>query len=439
MLLGKKDGLQLWANLYSLRDFTGNFNTIPAIEDNNESLRNLLGYIFEEIYMDKTATMNLLSKYYMVHSRRLRAQVDSIKLKAHKPIRFNINKESFDYVNEIVEKKFGEAIFKCYSSFSKISTPLLSRDDINDLVDLYKTNLSYHYRYLMIMFGFDKKIELARNKHLKLSGYYDRIVFYQYLLQTRVRCNHLLTNWGIVNTAAAYARGSSSVGWNSFFGNSTAFTTLMRRTKDYREQMPSFIYQQLQNEQNLVACIDNNQKGFALKHQRFGKSNKFVKVTGCVLKKYSSWTYGEQVQIDDKVNLSYHQQVVPSPYGMPHYEKINMTNRNIYNESVNTVKNRIPELDENIYPMKENESVCFSGKRVARYSELCSIYQQIDLIRKTLAGTYIQKSNTTKFVSLSPDRWKTHDIIEIGKRMNYLKGSFLFKHCKYFQYECVSK
>ena len=51
--------------------------------------------------------------------------------------------------------------------------------------------------------------------------------------------------------------------------------------------MESNIHLILLNEDKLVACIDNNQKGFGMKYQQYGKSCKYAKVTGCVLKIFS--------------------------------------------------------------------------------------------------------------------------------------------------------
>ena len=94
----------------------------------------------------------------------------------------------------------------------------------------------------------------------------------------------------MVTNCSAYAKGDTCNDHNTFFGNATTISIFMRRTRLWRQNMILAIYLRLEDEMNIVACLDNNQKGHPMKYQRFGKSNRFVKVTGCVLKKFYSNT-----------------------------------------------------------------------------------------------------------------------------------------------------
>ena len=55
--------------------------------------------------------------------------------------------------------------------------------------------------------------------------------------------------------------------------------TLNRKLTTMNESFDSNFRKLLSNKNNLVAVMDNNQKGNNIKHQKNGHSNKFVKVT----------------------------------------------------------------------------------------------------------------------------------------------------------------
>ena len=271
--------------------------------------------------------------------------------------KFDFDRHSYEYVNSVIEEKFYSAIEKCYKDFSKITQPILSRDEVNELVSLYKTHLKQHYDLQMDMFDFHKKMDMARNKHLKDLGYYDRLVFYHYLTQERIRFNQILISWGMVTAGSGYAYGDNNTPNQTFFGNSTTTATFMRRTKYWRETMDESIYLRLKHKESIVACIDNNQKGFSLKYQRFGSSNNYIKVTGCVVKKF----FYCHEPVDYAVNstiLTYANQNIPSAFKFPFYPAVNKNVPNLYvKETVSSVvayaKTQPPgvhQLQVQVYP-----------------------------------------------------------------------------------------
>ena len=102
----------------------------------------------------------------------------------------NFNHNTYIKVHNDIESRFHDAIAECYCNFTEISCPILHRHDILSLIDDYKTKLLPHYEMTKKMFGFDKKENLSQNEHLIKSRLYDRIVFYQFLIQSRIRFNH---------------------------------------------------------------------------------------------------------------------------------------------------------------------------------------------------------------------------------------------------------
>lgn len=119
-------------------------------------------------------------------------------------------------INCFIDGKFKVALKKGYTDFNVITQPLLSRLEIISIIDEFKSKLSDYFKAQMTLFGFDKKESEARNKHLKDSAYYSRLVLYQYMIQNRIRFNHRFPFWVTTNTAAAYAKGNNYSSIQSF-------------------------------------------------------------------------------------------------------------------------------------------------------------------------------------------------------------------------------
>ena len=80
---------------------------------------------------------------------------------------------------------------------------------------------------MMTIYGFAKKVRQQRNNICVKNLSYDRLFFFQFLAQQRVRHNHEFTNWGLVTTCSYYAKGhtKSVTKTSSFFGFSTSTFT----------------------------------------------------------------------------------------------------------------------------------------------------------------------------------------------------------------------
>ena len=168
--------------LENLRDYSDNFvsNSTSNYEEESERLNNILNFIYEEVFGDKLSMMNLLSKYYMTINRRNKSLYDYLNTKKTNQIKFDFSNQNFKLVNDIIDSKFENAIKKCYHDFTSITESLLSQDKVQDLIEVYKTNLNDHFNFMTIMLGFDKKKVLIRNNHLNQTNYYDRSAFYQF-------------------------------------------------------------------------------------------------------------------------------------------------------------------------------------------------------------------------------------------------------------------
>ena len=238
----------------------------------------------------------------------------------------------------------------------------------------------------------------------------------------------------MVTTASAYSRGNQASLTNSFFGNSTSLGTFLRNTKDWRENMDQSIHLRLRNEDNIVCCIDNNQKGHNLKYQQFGQSNKYVKVTGCIIKKYH-YLSGKNDYPTSKVNITYSSQAIPSPLGMPAFECATLTDDKLLQYFVSSFERNQPSTQQSL----SIADVDFTGKRVESYASIIHCLETIQLIKQVIGSSYNKTSDKLKFVDFSPDSWQSPTIEHIIKYLSPLKRSLLFMKCNNFQNKIVSK
>ena len=65
---------------------------------------------------------------------------------------------------------FASAINKPYCNFVVIGSPIIARDMISTLVDLYITSMPAHVATFFNLLGFKVKSILLRNKHLTQTG-----------------------------------------------------------------------------------------------------------------------------------------------------------------------------------------------------------------------------------------------------------------------------
>lgn len=69
----------------------------------------------------------------------------------------------------IPNASFRLAIKKCYCDFIVIGSPIITRDVIDSLVEIYKSKMKNHYHTTYLMMGYKQKIGMTQNKHLLKS------------------------------------------------------------------------------------------------------------------------------------------------------------------------------------------------------------------------------------------------------------------------------
>ena len=319
ILIGKDTGIQIWSEISQIRDCKLNFKNKFK---NETHLEKLLHWIYLELYGDAFQIYFTISRYYAAVLRKKQYLLSNIQKNSIQLNNIQLCGNIYKEVITEIDNKFLKAIQECYSTFCSLTQPLISSKTVKELIQLYMNKLPHHYNLMKSMLGYDKREKMSKNLHLRNIGYYNKLLFYQFLIQSRVRNPHNCIHWAMVSAAASYARGgSNNSGFttsSSFFAHSTTIKTFFVKTKLWRENMSHTIKKELSPIKNFMCSLDNNQKGQPLKYQRFGSSNTFVKVTAFIIKEFVC----DELFMDDLsgVDISYVNQKIPSAYLMPHFE-----------------------------------------------------------------------------------------------------------------------
>ena len=235
--------------------------------------------------------------------------------------------------------------------------------------------------------------------------------------------------WALVSAADAYAKGSGekAIRTTIHSGYSTTISTFLRKTSLWRESMPDLIQKELKNKTKFVCCLDNNQKGYPLKFQRDGTSNKFVKVTGTCLRECMEASK-EIYAITNTTKLLYVNQPIPSPTDMPRFELIMNSNSTVSPQHILDSIRYVCDQDENdssiLISNINNTCVDFSGKRSKSYIKILQVIQQLENICQT--GTYYSiVNNKYCYVNHLPNELKNNKTRKVVKYCYAMKSSIL--------------
>ena len=95
------------------------------------------------------------------------------------------------------------------------------------------------------------------------SGYYDRLVFYNFLAMARQRNNKVMTSWTMISAGTNYGRGIGDIVNRraTFLGASTTTRTFLRKVTPYGKSMENNVTMALSCIHKTVWTLDNNQNG----------------------------------------------------------------------------------------------------------------------------------------------------------------------------------
>ena len=248
---------------------------------NKNGMMQLLNSLHDEIYGDRVQLYHLIHCYYRTNLQQNTSIIKDMTtlVNTHEPA--VLRGTTFTNLIDSIDNTFKDAIQKSFHTFTSINKPLITDEQVEHMIQKYKSTLPNHYHTMKTMYSYQKKEKLLKNMHLKNYDHYDRLLLHQFLSQSRILNSHNLVHFAMISTGASYGQGISS---NALMhltssGLSCTYNTMMKKLKEMNHNMNDVITHSLSNKKHFVIVLDNNQKGNCKKFQRNGSSNEFVKVT----------------------------------------------------------------------------------------------------------------------------------------------------------------
>ena len=216
----------------------------------------------------------------------------------------------------------------------------------------------------------NKKHKRNQKLRLKNQAQWDRYSLYIFCMLMRIRNPHNFVTWAMCNAASEYGHGGANLA--VFFGLAVAQTTLLRRLSNLNKSH-TFTWRTvftLSMIWFIVATFDNSQVIRQKKYQSGGRSSTVTLVTSRMfIKSFIPFGLLLFVFPTEKPELTYANQAIPSPYGMPAYESEDKITAKSYTNP--SFKKKLQETN-------------VDGKRVKRYAELVQISHMVNRLRRIL-------------------------------------------------------
>jgi hypothetical protein len=252
--------------------------------------------------------------------------------------------KSIDTLDEMVNASIQQEVEKCYGSFVSWTDSVIDDSVVDSLVTRACELVPGVFDCIQFLLGHSRVQAWESRKHRLV--YFRRSAFFQLLGLCRMRNNHRFVWWGIINSAIYYQSSSRALvsSISNFFGLTCTFNTLIRHTQAYCE--PSAFRKRVVDALGsqvvtlsfsgddgtafynttfsvTILVFDNTQKNYRFKWQRGGNSSFFLKLTSSMFWKlwHGSWVNTPLPPTSQLcVPLTYVDQAIPSPIGMPNYE-----------------------------------------------------------------------------------------------------------------------
>ena len=426
VLEGQHKGIQVWKD-GTAKPYRDMYLVLRQKRKTDDGLKKTFYFLRNEIYGDRVQLAHLLGCYYRVLSESSTAKKNELQLKMYEYRAPTVLYGSdFNELLNYIDNKFKDAIESSFFQFNSIKKPLLSNNDINDIIRMYETKLPNHISVMNKMLRFDKKSNETRNYHLTLSSFYKRRLLHAFMSQARIVNNHNLIHFAIVSAAATYGRGISSVQLLhcTHAGISSSIKTMLTKIKPYNMNAPSKIQNALKNHTSIVAMMDNNQKGNNMKFQRNGRSNKFITITGrsfrhCNLFNTSELDIDEDAIDKCKVPITYINQKIPSMFDMPGFEVVNRNNLAMESTVLTS-----SDMKDTIFLSSTVEKIDFTGERVERYSELVTVSNDTDFVFRKVLTNYNSLDGYKTWIH-APSEFTNQFRTDLSMTLSSVKASLL--------------
>ena len=427
VLKGGISGIQVWSERTEFRNLATAFNNRKKT---NIGLVSLLNAMYYEMFGDRMQCMYLISCFYRTQLKQKQLEIKSFssakELKDEKEESM-FEGDSYNQLISDIDLTFKNAIVSTYNSFCVLGEPLVSPQQINVLVDRFKIEMKVHHYMMKRLLGIDRKERLSKNRHLVSTGYYDRLIFHNFLALSRLRNPQNCINYAMVSAAALYSKGCGDniQKRSTYSGTSATVKTFLKHVRPYGDNMLESAASVLYQSKYSVAILDNNQKGHPSKFQRYGSSNKFVKVTARYFREFIP--YISNINTTNKhTKITYVNQQIPSPDPMLPFENIYHNDQIRFNMLSNTIMNNSIDMENS------TTNIDFSGKRVNSYANIINICDEVQFGMRCFLTGYNKTNGTFKYWKHMPVQYQTIQRDTIVKVINSMKQSLLAK-CASFQ------
>ena len=203
-----------------------------------------------------------------------------------------------------------------------------------------------------------------------LDQRYSMSVLLSFLVDTQKSNRQLLTPFALIVSAAQYASGHTGMALAipAFLGLAVSHRTMNQHMKPLIAQYETVMAESLQTRSHYLSVFDNLQKGQNIKFQFGGSCNSFLKATMrffldmfLVVRPPSTSLYPHHP------DMSYVNQSVPSPFGMPAFETRSCPSLRCLLESV---REESPPITNVVWRDTTVDPFCLSGLRVKAYQKL---------------------------------------------------------------------
>jgi hypothetical protein len=423
------DDLQVWGVSFSGRNF---LTPLAKLKDDDSREAYFTRYL-KELNGDHGQTQLLASNYKLANGTDLNkdtvANDVASTLNPLDACSIEFGNENYtDFVNH-VDTVFRKACDGCYGRFVSLTDPIVSQATMKRLSDMFKAQFPVQYATLAKLLNYEAHFERKDRDHL--HPFYDRMILYQFMSICRVRSHKAFSWWALVNACMRYGcRAASTLASmdSVFFGHSITQTSVMRKTKTFREITPEYyqrIIDSLAQQAIAQSVFDNAQTGIPQTNQRHGKSSIFLKMTAKMFVEMQyHWEHSDLTgpEVARRVVVRYLDQAIPSPMGMPRYELMTLRPAHF----------AIEHFDHAIYAPCMSPD--FTGKRVAAFVDLVFLTEEMKMQQKFLSRPNAQYSFVNDDALLA---YQSTGVMKILQQNRSAGG--LYERAHKFQRESVVK
>ena len=220
---------------------------------------------------------------------------------------------------------------------------------------------------------------------------------YELFQMARLRCNRIFVPWALLGSGAAYGQyfRLTAQHISILFGLTTHYKTLLRHVSKYTDKAHFYkaVNQSLADQNfeinNLrendkketyninMVIYDNTQKNFGMKHYRGGRTSFFLKLTSVVFMKLEIQSSATNCPSNERVEITYMNQKVPSSPYLPTFDHLEMSNPQKYVDAIIQPHKHMPPT-----PLG---SIDTSGNRCNMYLKILFMTQNLRCIKRHIS------------------------------------------------------